>query len=84
MAVGTTYLLQHASKRKYALCTGVPFIFVVVTVFTASMQSILNWWTKIGEADAPEDASPRSRPSAPTGQSSPRAPASGAPRPRSP
>ena len=35
LAVGTTYLLQHAPRRVYALCTGIPLVFVVATVFTA-------------------------------------------------
>ena len=26
LGVGTTYLLQHASKRRYALCTAIPFV----------------------------------------------------------
>jgi carbon starvation protein len=44
LAVGTTYLLQHAPKRIYALCTGVPLVFVLITTFTATVQSILMWW----------------------------------------
>ena len=35
--MGTTYLLQHAPKRIYALCTAIPLVFVVVTVFTAGV-----------------------------------------------
>jgi carbon starvation protein len=44
LAVGTTYLLQHAPKRVYALCTGVPLVFALVTTFTAAVQSIQMWW----------------------------------------
>ncbi|HLA86042.1 MAG TPA: carbon starvation CstA 5TM domain-containing protein, partial [Thermoguttaceae bacterium] len=44
LAVGTTYLLRHATKRKYAFCTGIPFVFALVTTVTASVQSILTWW----------------------------------------
>jgi carbon starvation protein len=44
LAVGTTYLLLHAPKRRYALCTGIPFVFVLVTVFTAGVMSIHGWW----------------------------------------
>lgn len=44
LAVGTTYLLQHAPKRIYALCTGIPLVFVLVTTFTATIESILLWW----------------------------------------
>ena len=43
LAVGTTYLLVHAPKRVYALCTAVPMVFVVGTVFTAGVQSIQQW-----------------------------------------
>jgi carbon starvation protein len=44
LAVGTTYLLLHAPKRRYALCTGIPFLFILVTVVTASVMSIRGWW----------------------------------------
>jgi carbon starvation protein len=50
LAVGTTYLLLHAKKRIYALCTGIPLVFTLVTTFTASIQSIYGWWMK-EEAD---------------------------------
>lgn len=43
LAVGTTYLLSHAPKRAYALCTGLPLVFVVGTVFTAGIESIQQW-----------------------------------------
>jgi len=43
LAIGTTYLLQNASKRRYALCTFLPLLFVVVTVFTAGVESIQLW-----------------------------------------
>jgi len=43
LAVGTTYLLQHAARRVYALCTAVPLAFVIVTVFTAGIESIQRW-----------------------------------------
>ncbi len=47
LAVGTTYLLEHASRRVYALCTAIPLAFVLVTVMTASVQSIQGWWAAI-------------------------------------
>jgi carbon starvation protein len=47
LAVGTTYLLQHAPKRRYAFCTGIPFVFALVTTFTASVESIHTWWGKV-------------------------------------
>jgi len=52
LAVGTTYLLTHAPKRRYALCTAIPFCFVVVTVFTAGLMSIQGWWREL--ASVPE------------------------------
>jgi carbon starvation protein len=54
LAVGTTYLLMHASKRRYALCTGIPFVFVVVTVFTAGIMSIQSWWSDLARVPANE------------------------------
>ncbi len=53
LAVGTTYLLNHAPKRKYALCTGIPFVVVIITVFTAGVLNIQNWWAQT--ATAPPD-----------------------------
>jgi len=47
LAVGTSYLLLHSPKRRYALCTFLPFVFVVATVFTAGIQSITMWRQKI-------------------------------------
>jgi carbon starvation protein len=43
LTVGTTYLLEYAPKRVYALCTGVPLGFVVVTVFFAGVLRIQAW-----------------------------------------
>src|SRR5579859_864082 len=57
LAVGTTYLLNHAPKRVHALCTGIPFAFVVVTVLTAGVQSVLGWWRKIPSAAPAEQLS---------------------------
>jgi carbon starvation protein len=48
LAVGTTYLLLHAPKRVYALCTAIPFAFVVASVFAAGILSIGLWWQEIG------------------------------------
>jgi carbon starvation protein len=49
LSVGTTYLLRYSSRRAYALCTGIPWALVVVTVFTAGEQSIQNWWSELGD-----------------------------------
>ena len=57
LAVGTTYVLLHAPKRAYALCTGVPFVFVVVTTFTASVIKIREWWASARTADAQQEFS---------------------------
>jgi carbon starvation protein len=54
LAVGTTYLLLHAPKRRYALCTGIPFVFILVTVVTASVMSIQGWWVRDIPAAAPD------------------------------
>jgi carbon starvation protein len=50
LVVGTTYLLARAPKRIYALTTAIPLAFVVVTVFTAGIQSIGIWWKAAGDA----------------------------------
>jgi carbon starvation protein len=47
LAVGTSYLLIHAPKRIYALCTALPLVFVVITVFTAGIESIHQWWHEL-------------------------------------
>jgi carbon starvation protein len=47
LAVGTTYLLTHAPKRRYALCTGIPFVFVVATTFAAGVSRIAAWWSQV-------------------------------------
>jgi carbon starvation protein len=57
LAVGTTYLLQNAPRRRYAFCTGIPLAFAVATVFTAGVQSIQRWQAELadlpsGSADA--------------------------------
>jgi carbon starvation protein len=44
LAIGTTYLLLHAPKRIYALCTFLPFVFALVTTSTAGVLSIRMWW----------------------------------------
>ena len=38
LAIGTTYILRHSSKRVYALTTFVPFLFMAVTVLAAGVQ----------------------------------------------
>ena len=48
LAVGTTWILLYAKKRSYAWCTAIPFLYAVVTVFTAGIQSIQTWWAQTG------------------------------------
>jgi carbon starvation protein len=50
LAVGTSYILNTARKRAYALVTAIPFVFVLVTTVTAAWQSIGGWLTKISSA----------------------------------
>ncbi len=57
LAVGTTYLLNHAPKRAHALCAAIPFLFTLVTVLTATVQSIQGWWQKIPSAAPGEQVS---------------------------
>jgi carbon starvation protein len=52
LTLGTTYLLNHAPRRIYALCTALPLAGVLVTVSTASVKSIGMWWDQIATAPA--------------------------------
>ena len=54
LAVGTTYLLLHAPKRRYALCTGIPFAFILSRSSRPSVMSIHGWWVRDIPAAAPE------------------------------
>jgi carbon starvation protein len=47
LGIGTTYLLRNAAKRSYALCTAIPFTFVVVTTFAAGIGKIQEWLGQI-------------------------------------
>ncbi len=40
LAIGTTYILHNAKKRVYALTTFLPFVFMVVTVFTSGVMFV--------------------------------------------
>jgi carbon starvation protein len=51
LAVGTTFLLRTTARRAYALCTGVPFAFVLITTCVASVGKIQEWWGKIPAAE---------------------------------
>lgn len=53
LAVGTMYLLKHSPKRVYALCTAIPLVFVVATVFTAGIMQLQAWWADLGQSDLP-------------------------------
>ena len=52
LAVGTTCLLRYAPKRRYAFCTGIPFVFLLVTVLVAGVASVHQWWGQIATAPA--------------------------------
>jgi len=52
LAVGTTYLLLHSPKRRYALLTVVTFFFLVITTFWGSFLSLQSWWAEIGKLQA--------------------------------
>ena len=52
LAVGTTCLLRYAPKRRYALCTAIPFVFLLVTVLVAGVESVHQWWGQIATAPA--------------------------------
>jgi carbon starvation protein len=52
LAIGTTYLLQNAKRKAYALCTAIPLVFVIVTVFTAGIQSIQMWLQELARLQA--------------------------------
>jgi len=40
LAIGTTYILNRSRKRVYALTTFLPFLFMVITVFTSGAMFI--------------------------------------------
>ncbi len=40
LAIGTTFILRRSAKRKYALTTFVPFVFMIITVLTAGVQFV--------------------------------------------
>ena len=54
LAVGTTYILQHSRRRIYAICTGIPLAFVLVTVVTAGVERIGEWWQQAFKVGLPE------------------------------
>jgi carbon starvation protein len=54
LIVGTTYLLRNAPKRIYALCTGIPLVFVLVTVMTAGVMNVLAWFRSAGKTSGTE------------------------------
>jgi carbon starvation protein len=37
LAIGTTYILRHAARRRYALTTFLPFLFMVATIYTSGV-----------------------------------------------
>ena len=55
LAVGTTCLLVYTSKRRYALLTGIPLVFVLATVLTAGVRRVGEWWAAATAAGAAPD-----------------------------
>ncbi len=47
LAFGTTYILTHASKKIYALCTFLPLCWVFATTMAAGVMSIPRFWTTL-------------------------------------
>ncbi len=56
LGIGTTYLLMHAPKRKYALCAAIPFVAVTAIVFTAGFQSVSLWWQQLSSPEITDTA----------------------------
>jgi len=52
LVVGTTYLLQHAAKRAYALCTALPLAFLITTTLAAGIDRVRDWWAQIPDLKA--------------------------------
>jgi carbon starvation protein len=40
LAIGTSYILLHSAKRRYALTTFLPFVFLAVTIMTSGVLYI--------------------------------------------
>jgi len=40
LCVGTLYILRHSAKRRYALITGLPAVFMLVVTITADLENI--------------------------------------------
>ncbi len=61
LAVGTTYLLQHAKRRIYALTTAIPCAFMMATTFTAGVGRLFEWQDKIPKlrVSAPKEVLPQ-------------------------
>jgi len=47
LAFGTTYILTHAPKRLYALCTFLPLCFVFTTTMAAGIISVPRFWSTL-------------------------------------
>ena len=43
LAIGTCWILENSAKRKYALITALPCLFLIVTATTAGIISIGRW-----------------------------------------
>ena len=55
LSIGTIWILRHAKKRIYALCTALPLLFVIFIVYDASFLSISAWAVAGTKATTPMD-----------------------------
>jgi carbon starvation protein len=55
LVLGTSFILNHSARKVYALCTGLPLAFVIVTVGVASVWSIQGWWVQMKLPATPPD-----------------------------
>ncbi len=46
LTIGTTFLLNRAPKKAYALITFVPFVFMFIVTFTAGIENIVNIYSR--------------------------------------
>lgn len=47
LIVGTTYILLHAPRRIYALCTALPLAFLLATTLSAGTVRVLEWAAQV-------------------------------------
>lgn len=50
LVIGTGYILRHSTKKKYALCTSLPALFMAATTLTAGTFNIVDNYLPRGQA----------------------------------